>query len=80
MEKWIIDKIHLDLTGKLKILINNEIPLKTNIPLFHRSIIPCPPASPESRKTGRWRAGVRQKDQASKNYYNFSKLYNFRDV
>lgn len=62
METWIIDKIHLD--REIKNIDYYEIPLKTNIPLFHRSIIPC----------------VRQKDQASKNYYNFSKLYNFQDV
>jgi len=41
IEKQIIDKIHLDRELK-KISINNEIPLKNNIPLFYRSIIPWP--------------------------------------
>ncbi len=39
MEKWVIDKIYLDSVVKKK-SINNKIPLETNIPLFHHSIIP----------------------------------------
>ena len=62
MEKWVIDRIHLDNKGR--IFINNAIPLKTNIPLFHPSIIPC----------------VMQKHRASINRFVFSKLQNFRDV
>ncbi|MBW1797328.1 MAG: hypothetical protein JRJ21_02740 [Deltaproteobacteria bacterium] len=60
LEKWVIDKIHLDndLDDEGRIFINNSIPLKTNIPSFHPSIIPC----------------VRQDYQASVNIYNFNKL------
>ena len=41
LEKWVIDKIHLDndLDDEGRIFINNSIPLKTNIPSFHPSII-----------------------------------------
>ena len=39
MEKWVIDKIHLDKEGKT--FTNNGISLKNNIPIFHHSIIPC---------------------------------------
>ena len=60
LEKWVIDKTHLDndLDNEGRILINNTIPLKTNIPLFHPSIIPC----------------VMQKHRASINRIIFSKL------
>ena len=60
MEKWVIDKIHIDndLDNEGIIFINNAIPLKTNIPLFHPSIIPC----------------VMQKRRASINRFIFSKL------
>jgi hypothetical protein len=66
MEKWVIDKRHLDndLENESIVLINDAIPLKTNIPLFHPSIIPC----------------VMQKHKASINRFIFSKLLNFRDV
>jgi len=40
--KWVIDKIYLDRVVKNS--INNKISLKTNIPLFHHSIIFTPPA------------------------------------
>ena len=58
MEKWVIDKIHIDndLDNEGIIFINNAIPLKTNIPLFHPSIIPC----------------VMQKHRASINRFIFS--------
>jgi len=39
MEKRVIDKIYLDSVVEKK-SINNKIPLETNIPLFHHSIIP----------------------------------------
>ena len=53
VEKRIIDKIHLNREVK-KISINNEITLKNNIPLFHRSIIPWPrPACPDIIGAGR---------------------------
>jgi hypothetical protein len=39
MEKWVIDEMHSDNEGIG--LINDTIPLKTNLPLFHPSIIPC---------------------------------------
>ena len=68
LEKWVIDKTHLDndLDNEGRILINNAIPLKTNpakdgifdFPLFHPSIIPC----------------VMQKHRASINRIIFSEL------
>jgi hypothetical protein len=43
MERWVIEKIHLgnDPDKKGIIFINDTIPLKANIPLFHPSIVPC---------------------------------------
>jgi len=61
LEKWVIDKIHLDndLDNEGRIFIKkNAIPLKTNIPLFHPSIIPC----------------AMQRHRASINRFIFSKL------
>ena len=63
MEYWVLGKWDsvimrkLILAWKSKMFIKN-LPLKTNIPLLHHSIIPC----------------VRQNHQASVNICNFSKL------
>jgi len=47
MEEWVLEKWGYVVkaknipTYKLKVSIREKIPSKTNIPLFHHSIIPC---------------------------------------
>ena len=64
MEKWALEKWDYVVMAKktsaykLKVSIREKLPLKTNIPLFHYSIIPC----------------VMQKEHASINHFNFPAL------
>ena len=64
MEKWALEKWDYVVMAKktsaykLKVSIREKLPLKTNIPIFHHSIIPC----------------VRQKEHASINHFNFPAL------
>jgi len=64
-DKWDIGLLGVFfLTHKLSLFKNKKLPFKTNIPLFQHSTIPC----------------MKQKHRASISPFNFSKLYNFRDV
>jgi hypothetical protein len=52
----VVRLVKFTLTGKFKVFFNEKLPLKTNIPLFHYSIIPY----------------VKQKVYTSINHFSFS--------